>query len=210
MGLEDALSTINPADWLRSLPSLTGAAPATTVFTAPPRDPVDLFLDWIREAAATGVDEPHAATLATVDADGVPDARTLLLKDVGARGWAFAGPRSSAKGEQLAAQPVAALNFWWQPQVRAVRVRGAVQEASPEESDADLAARSVAARTGIEPGQWLRWWLEPTRIEFWQGVADRRHHRLVYERRTDGWHPRTMTGEVTGEPTGDDEERSRT
>lgn len=197
MPLDDALSTIHPADWLRSLPALTGSAPESTVFTTPPSDPVDLFLDWIREAAAAGVHEPHAATLATVDSDGMPDARTLLLKDVGARGWAFAGPRASAKAEQLAAQPAAALNFWWQPLMRAVRLRGAVHEGSQAESDADLAARSAAARADIEPGQWVRWWLEPVRIEFWQGAADRRHHRLVYERAADGWHARTPAGEST-------------
>lgn len=91
-------------------------------------------------------------TLATVDAEGIPDARTLILKEVSARGWAFAGHRSSAKGQQLAAQPAAALNFWWQPLVRAVRVRGRVEQASADESAADLAARSPAAREGIAPG----------------------------------------------------------
>lgn len=210
MALEDALSTIHPEDWLRSLPSLTGTAPETTVFSAPPSDPIDLFLDWIREAAAIGVHEPHAATLATVDADGVPDARTLLLKDVGVRGWAFAGPRASAKGAQLTTRPAAALNFWWQPLVRAVRVRGTVQEASPAESDADLAARSEAARADLEPGQWVRWWLHPTRIEFWQGATDRRHRRLVYERATDGWRARVLTGELSGEPTDQAQERNST
>ena len=77
-----------------------------------------MFDEWLRAAVHAGVPEPHAAALATLDADGVPDARTLIIKEVSEQGWAFAGPRSSRKGSQLAAHPVAALNFWGQPVVR--------------------------------------------------------------------------------------------
>ncbi len=131
--------------------------------------------------------EPHVATLATVDEDGMPDARSLILKDVDERGWAFAGARSSRKGAQIGAHPVAALNFWWQPLVRAVRVRGQIQEASVEESAADLAARSAAAREGLSPGAWVLWRLIATRVEFWQGSPERDHTRIVYERTDAGW-----------------------
>jgi len=167
------------ADWLRAQPALTGSAPQLDIH-ALPHDPTTLFLDWIDDAARAGVAESHAATLATVDAEGLPDARTLILKDVGTRGWAVAGQRSSRKGSQLTAHPAAALNFWWQPVVRAVRVRGTVVEASRAESDADLAARSAAARDGIESGDWVLWRIVPARIEFWQGSPDRRHTRIVY------------------------------
>jgi pyridoxamine 5'-phosphate oxidase len=173
-------------DWLRAQPALTGIAPPLDL-GALPRDPVALFLTWIREAADAGVPEPHAATLATVDAEGLPDARTLILKGVGERGWAVAGPRSSRKGAQLAARPAAALNFWWQPVVRSVRLQGTVREASPAESEADLAARSVSARAGIEPGDWVLWWIVPSRVEFWQGSPDRRHTRLVFVAGANGW-----------------------
>lgn len=173
-------------DRLRALASLTGRAPVLAL-DALPTDPVALFLEWLERAVAAGVPEPHVMTLATVDVEGMPDARTLILKDVSPQGWAFAGPRSSAKGEQLAARPVAALNFWWQPQVRAVRVRGRVEEASPEESAADLAARSAAARDGVAAGDWVLWRLIPDRIEFWQGSGDRRHARIVYTRDAAGW-----------------------
>lgn len=173
-------------DWLRSQPALVGRAPELDTSTLPD-EPLPLFREWIAAAVEEGVPEPHAATLATVDADGIPDARTLILKGVDERGWAFAGPRSSRKAEQLAARPVAALNFWWQPLVRAVRVRGEVREASLDESAADLAARSVAARDGLAPGDWVLWRLVPTRVEFWQGAVDRRHARIVFERVADGW-----------------------
>lgn len=166
------------ARWLRSLGSLQGAAPSFDA-TCVPQEPTVLFLDWLREAVRVGVPEPHAATLATVDADGVPDARTLLLKDVAAAGWAVAGRRSSCKAAQLAANPVAALNFWWQPVLRAVRVRGSVVEASRGEIEADLDARPAKAVASAD--DWMLWWIEPARIEFWQGARSRDHTRIVYE-----------------------------
>ncbi len=154
-----------------------------------------MFLTWIGDAARAQVPEPQATTLATVDADGLPDARTLLLKDVSERGWAVAGQRSSRKGGQLVSHPAAALNFWWQPLARAVRVRGPVEEASRAESDADLAARSPAARATIAAGDWVLWRIQPTRIEFWQGSPDRRHTRIVYDLDGSGWSRETTRGE---------------
>jgi len=195
-----------PAAWLRERPSLTGSAPALHP-DAVPDDPLALFLNWITAAAEAGVAEPHAATLATADADGVPDARTLILKDVDERGWAFAGTRSSAKGRQLAANPAAALNFWWQPVLRAVRVRGPVAEAPAGESAADLAARSAAARAGVADGDWVLWRIVPSWIEFWQGSTDRRHTRIVYTREGDRW-LRSWSGGEGARRSADEEEHA--
>ncbi len=181
------------AAWLRSLPTLTGRAPE---FGQVPDDPVALFRSWLAAAVDRGVPEPHAMTLATVDADGMPDARTLILKDVSRAGWAFAGDRRSAKALQLTMRPAAALAFWWQPMVRAVRVRGHVQEASAAESAADLAARSPAAREGIAVEDWALWRVVPERVEFWQGSPDRRHVRVVYRRGDGGWAPETLRAEA--------------
>lgn len=171
---------------LRAVPSLVGTPPALELAHLP-ADPVGLFAEWLDVALAAGVPEPLAMTVATADADGGPDARTLILKDVGAEGWAFAGTRSSEKGRQLAARPAAALNFWWQPIGRAVRVRGAVEEASAEECAADLAARSPAARAGVAPGDWVVWRVRPSRVEFWQSSPDRHHTRIVFTAQGDGW-----------------------
>jgi pyridoxamine 5'-phosphate oxidase len=177
------------AEDLRTIPSLTGTAPSLELDDLP-RDPVDLFAEWLSVALGQGVPEPVAATLATVDDEGVPDARTLILKAVDARGWAFAGSATSRKGQQLAACSSAALNLWWQPLVRAVRARGRVVEASPEDSAADFAARSDSARAGAEAQDWRLWRLVPSRVEFWQGSPDRRHLRIVYT--YDGsWHVRS-------------------
>ncbi|UOW03629.1 pyridoxamine 5'-phosphate oxidase family protein [Clavibacter michiganensis subsp. michiganensis] len=187
------------ARWLRAQPSLTGSAPALDTADLPD-DPDDLFRAWITAAADAGVPEPHAATLATADADGLPDARTLILKDVSPRGWAFASARSSAKGAQLAANRAAALAFWWQPIVRAVRVRGSVEEATAEESAADLAARSAAARADVDPGDWVLWRIRPVHVEFWQGSPDRRHARILFDRVGETWTRRGAAGEGATPP----------
>ncbi|MFC4139325.1 MULTISPECIES: pyridoxal 5'-phosphate synthase [unclassified Microbacterium] len=180
-------------DLLRAVPALTGSAPPFDPLSAPD-DPTELFVAWLDEALAADIAEPHAMTLSTVDAEGRPDARTLILKDVDRVGWAFGSTLSSVKGRQLAMHPAAALSFWWPGQVRAVRVRGPVVQASTEESAADLAARSAAAREGVAEGDWALWRVVPEQIEFWQGAADRRHLRLMYERRGDGWSHAVVNG----------------
>lgn len=171
--------TSDTAAKLRAIPTLVGTSPALDR-AALPADPVTLFYGWLQAALEASVAEPLAMTLATVDAEGTPDARTLIVKDVDDRGWAFAGPRGSAKGVQLAAHPAAALNFWWQPLVRAVRVRGPVVEASRAESEADFALRDAAARENADPDGWVLWRLKAEHVEFWQGSTDRKHHRIIY------------------------------
>jgi pyridoxamine 5'-phosphate oxidase len=174
------------AAMLRAVPSLIGTPPPLELAELPPT-PEELFLQWLSIALDAGVAEPLAMTVATVDAHGLPDARVLILKDVGPEGWAFASERSSEKGRQLSAVPAAALSFWWQPQMRAVRVRGAVVEAEPEESAADLARRPAAVRASLEPGEWVLWRVVPDHVEFWQGSPDRRHQRLTYDLADDRW-----------------------
>ncbi|MFE3903991.1 pyridoxal 5'-phosphate synthase [Streptomyces sp. NPDC059153] len=112
---------------------------------AAPSAPLPLFHTWFAEAVAAGQAEPHTMSLATVDAEGRPDVRTLMLHDADERGWHFATHRTSAKGRQLATHPHAALGFYWPVQGRQVRVRGPVTETSRAESLADLHARSTGA-----------------------------------------------------------------
>lgn len=178
--------TVEARELLRALPTLAGIAPPLDL-EALPDDPVALFLDWLDVARRAGAAEPHAMTLSTVDADGVPDARVLVLKDVDERGWAFASTRSSVKGGQLQDEPHAALTFWWQPVVRSVRIRGRVVEASRDESLADLRARSAAAQDGVDADDWRLWRVVPDRVEFWQGSPDRRHTRIVFTRQQNEW-----------------------
>ncbi|XUZ97578.1 pyridoxine/pyridoxamine 5'-phosphate oxidase [Streptomyces araujoniae] len=123
--------------WENELPSFDPAAA--------PDAPLPLFHTWFAEAVAAGQVEPHAMALATADADGLPDVRTLLLHGADGRGFHFASHATSAKGHQLAARPSAALGFYWPAQGRQVRVRGPVARCTPAESHADLHARSTGA-----------------------------------------------------------------
>lgn len=111
-----------------------------------PDEPTDLFTRWLRDAVDDGVIEPHAMTLSTIDAAGVPDGRTLILKDVDDAGWWFATNADSAKGRQLATRPVAALTFYWPSVGRQIRVRGSVITGSAEAGATDFRARGSVAR----------------------------------------------------------------
>lgn len=130
---------------LRALPALVGRPPVFDL-GALPAEPQVLFMDWFREAVAAGVLEPHAMTLSTADGDGLPDARVLLLKDLTAEGWWFASEEGSAKGRQLAANPHAALTFYWGPIGRGVRIRGRVTRGSDARSAEDFLERGAGAR----------------------------------------------------------------
>jgi pyridoxamine 5'-phosphate oxidase len=103
-------------------------------------DPIDQFAAWFAEAQET-VPLAEAVTLATVDEDGSPDARMVLLKGFGPDGFRFFTNYESAKGEQLAANSRAALVVYWRELDRQVRVRGEVQRLSPGDSDAYFATR---------------------------------------------------------------------
>ncbi|MDX2915370.1 pyridoxal 5'-phosphate synthase [Streptomyces brasiliscabiei] len=112
---------------------------------AAPAEPVALFAGWFGEAVAAGEVEPHTMSLATADAEGRPDVRTVMLHDVDARGWHFASHSGSRKGRQLAARPYASLGFYWPLLGRQVRVRGPVTVEPAEVAQADLHARSTGA-----------------------------------------------------------------
>lgn len=118
-----------------------------------PGEPLPLFHRWFAETVAAGQSEPHTMTLATVDEQGCPDARIVMLHDADARGWHFATHATSAKGRQLTARPEASLVFYWAAQGRQIRVRGPVTAAPSKESRADLAARSTGALAAALTGR---------------------------------------------------------
>jgi pyridoxamine 5'-phosphate oxidase len=108
-------------------------------------DPFAQFADWY-ELAEREVPLPEAMTLATVDADGSPNARMVLLKGAGAEGFRFFSNYESAKGAELDARPAAALVVYWRELDRQVRARGRVQRLTEEESDAYFAERPRGSR----------------------------------------------------------------
>jgi pyridoxamine 5'-phosphate oxidase len=111
-------------------------------------DPIALFGQWLKEAVEKEPNDPNAAAVATVDEEGLPDVRMVLLKDADARGFVFYTNLESAKGQQLAANPKAALLFHWKSLRRQVRVRGPVSQVSAAEADAYWATRARPAQLG--------------------------------------------------------------
>ena len=111
-------------------------------------DPLALFDSWLGEACQKEPNDPNAVAVATVDENGLPDVRMVLLKDADERGFVFYTNLDSAKGRQLAANPKAALLFHWKSLRRQVRVRGPVSRVSDAEADAYWATRARPAQIG--------------------------------------------------------------
>jgi pyridoxamine 5'-phosphate oxidase len=124
-------------------------------FTAA-EEPFRLFAAWLADATAAEPRDPTAMTLATVDADGMPDARMVLLKGADEAGFVFYTNMESQKGRELAANPVAALVFHWKSSNRQVRVRGRVERVTAEEADAYFASRAKQAQIGAWASQQSR------------------------------------------------------
>ena len=111
-------------------------------------DPFALFADWFAEATSTEVNDPNAVALATVDEQGLPDVRMVLLKGFDKTGFTFYTNLGSNKARQLAANPKAALCFHWKSLNRQVRIRGTVSPVSDEEADAYFDSRHRMSRIG--------------------------------------------------------------
>lgn len=111
-----------------------------------PDNPGQLFLQWLNLAIENGVKEPHAMTLSTIDPEGFPDARVLILKDVDRDKFYFASGYESRKGQQLERNPKAALTFYWPILGRQIRLRGTVEDMGDEAGATDFKERSVEAR----------------------------------------------------------------
>jgi pyridoxamine 5'-phosphate oxidase len=112
------------------------------------RDPITQFAAWFEQARAAELPEPNAMTLATASPDGAPSARIVLLKGVDARGFVFFTDYRSRKGEELRANPRAALVFHWHELERQVRVTGTAARVAVEESEAYFRTRPLGSRMG--------------------------------------------------------------
>lgn len=132
-------------------------------------EPFALFAAWLKEAATSEPNDPNAMALATVDADGLPDVRMVLLKGFDEDGFVFYSHLNSAKGRELAATPKAALLFHWKSLRRQVRVRGDVSRVTDAEADAYFATRPKQSQIGA----WASKQSEPleSRMAFEKAIA---------------------------------------
>ncbi len=123
-----------------------------TEATPPPllseENPFALFAEWLEDAGKKELNDPNAMTVSTVDADGMPDSRMVLLKDLDPRGFVFYTNTHSAKGRELAANPKAAILFHWKSLRRQVRIRGLVESVTDAEADAYFASRARHSQIG--------------------------------------------------------------
>lgn len=132
-------------------------------------DPLRLFQAWLEDATAREPRDPTAMTLATVDADGHPNARMVLLKGLDQRGFVFYTNMQSQKGRELDASPYAAMVFHWKSSNRQIRVRGPVEHVTDAEADAYFGSRPKQAQIGA----WASKQSQPleSRLAFEKAVA---------------------------------------
>jgi pyridoxamine 5'-phosphate oxidase len=135
-------------------------------------DPLDQFQKWFDAAVAARIPEPNATTLATASRDGRPSARIVLLKRFSKAGFDFFTNYDSRKGQDLAANPWAALVFFWPDLERQVRVEGHVEKLTPEESDAYFNSRPLESRLGA-------WASQQDQVISSRDVLDRRFQTLL-------------------------------
>ena len=137
---------MNPAKDLKDLRVDYGRDPLVEAQLDP--DPIMQFQRWFDEASASGIPEPNAMSLATVDEQGQPACRTVLLKGLDERGFVFFTNYTSRKGKHLTEHPSAALLFPWIALQRQVEITGPVEKLSEEESTAYFDSRPRGSRIG--------------------------------------------------------------
>lgn len=145
------------------------------------KDPFGQFGKWWKEALEAGADEVNAMTLATASADGMPDARIVLLKGFDEKGFTFFTNYHSTKGQQLLENPRASLVFFWKELERQIRISGLVVLVSPQESDDYFNSRPEGSRIGawaspqsevIDSREWLEQNEQKMRKEFASGTGN--------------------------------------
>ena len=133
-------------------------------------DPFNLFAEWLKEAEAKEINDPNAMSLATVDEEGLPNVRMVLLKGFDDRGFVFYTNFESQKGQEVQSAMKAAVNFHWKSLRRQVRVRGTVTPVSNAEADAYWATRARPAQLGAWASQQSQ--PLPDRLAFEKKIAE--------------------------------------
>lgn len=185
-------------------------------------DPIAQFESWFAEVLEKERHDPTAMVLSTVDEQGHPDSRVVLLKGINTGHFLFYTNYLSIKGRQLQHEPYVALNFYWPEMVRQVRIRGQVKKLSTKESDHYFASRPLKSqlsaivspqsqeiknRSVLEealleleenetpisrPKHWGGYKVIPEEMEFWQGRDNRLHDRIQYKKQDEQWTKRRL------------------
>ena len=171
-------------------------------------DPMQQFGQWLEEAIQSRVPEPNAMTLATVGSDLRPSTRVVLIKGFDANGIVWYTNYESRKGQELAGNPYAALQFHWVELERVVRIEGVVEKTGAEESDAYFQSRPLDSRIGawaspqsqVIPGRAVlvanaarygaQFLLQPPRPPHWGGYRLRPDHWQFWQGRKSRLHDR--------------------
>ena len=114
--------------------------------TAQSPHPIELFQNWLKEARVSEINDPDAGCIASVDENGMPNARMVLVRQVDERGFVFFTNHQGKKGRELIAHPKAALCFHWKTLHRQVRVQGLVEKTTEAEADAYFNSRHRSSR----------------------------------------------------------------
>ena len=181
------------------------------------KNPLEQFRAWLDDAIKSEVIEPTALTLATVDSNNQPSARTLLLKYINEAGFTFFTNYNSNKGKDIEHNNKVGMVFFWPELQRQVNIQGTLTKTTKNVSDEYFYSRPIDSQIGacvssqssvinsreelatkieeyvssekkvIRPDTWGGYTLTPTKIEFWQGRANRLHDRILFTFENENW-----------------------
>ena len=183
-----------------------------------PENPIKLFSDWFINADSKSNEiEPNAMSLSTIDLNGVPITRVVLLKKFSNDGFVFCTNYSSTKGKSITKNPNVCMSFFWSSLEQQVIINGKASKVSEADSDNYFNSRPIGSRLGAiisnqseiipsreylenklkknnlennsvkRPKNWGGYIVDPTLIEFWQGRENRLHDRILYKKENNIW-----------------------
>ena len=183
-----------------------------------PENPIKLFSDWFNNADSKSNEiEPNAMSLSTIDLNGVPITRVVLLKKFSNDGFVFCTNYSSTKGKSITKNPNVCMSFFWSSLEQQVIINGKASKVSEADSDNYFNSRPIGSRLGAiisnqseiipsreylenklkknnlennsvkRPKNWGGYIVDPTSIEFWQGRENRLHDRILYKKENNIW-----------------------
>lgn len=181
------------------------------------KSPFDLFANWMKDALDFCTTEPTAMTLSTVDENGQPNARIVLLKDYTENGFVFFTNYSSQKGHEIELNPKACLSFFWPELERQIKIQGTITKIEEAQSQEYFYSRPIGSQIGAiisnqsqvipnrefllskykelehspekikKPDLWGGYCLTPNAMEFWQGGEFRIHDRFRFQNIENNW-----------------------